>query len=339
MRDILEMLAGGGFVSGEKISAELGISRAAVWKRVEALRAQGYAIESAGRRGYRLVPGDALDPSLWKGALTTRELGRGEVRYQAEVSSTNTVLKEMAVGGAPQGSLCLCDRQTAGRGRLGRQWISPAGQGLWCSTLLRPRLKPEDAPFITFCTAMALAEAIDRLCGTQARIKWPNDVVIQGKKCCGILLEMAADPDRLEYVVVGTGVNLQPGAYPPGAQGSCHFPGGTHGSSPPAPGDALCLSGCAGASGGYPGSLRLSRASPCLYGAQLYPGQPGAGQRRHGADRPGGKPGRQRCADGPGRCRGTAPGAVRRCFRAGDHGLCVRDWGWICAEFPAWRHF
>ena len=184
MRDILEMLAGGGFVSGEKISAELGISRAAVWKRVEALRAQGYAIESAGRRGYRLVPGDALDPSLWKGALTTRELGRGEVRYQAEVSSTNTVLKEMAVGGAPQGSLCLCDRQTAGRGRLGRQWISPAGQGLWCSTLLRPRLKPEDAPFITFCTAMALAEAIDRLCGTQARIKWPNDVVIQGKKCC-----------------------------------------------------------------------------------------------------------------------------------------------------------
>ena len=215
MRDILEMLAGGGFVSGEKISAELGISRAAVWKRVEALRAQGYAIESAGRRGYRLVPGDALDPSLWKGALTTRELGRGEVRYQAEVSSTNTVLKEMAVGGAPQGSLCLCDRQTAGRGRLGRQWISPAGQGLWCSTLLRPRLKPEDAPFITFCTAMALAEAIDRLCGTQARIKWPNDVVIQGKKCCGILLEMAADPDRLEYVVVGTGVNLQPGAYPP----------------------------------------------------------------------------------------------------------------------------
>ena len=184
MRDILEMLAGGGFVSGEKISAELGISRAAVWKRVEALRAQGYAIESAGRRGYRLVPGDALDPSLWKGALTTRELGRGEVRYQAEVSSTNTVLKEMAVGGAPQGSLCLCDRQTAGR--------------------VEHALEERE-----------LAEAIDRLCGTQARIKWPNDVVIQGKKCCGILLEMAADPDRLEYVVVGTGVNLQPGAYPP----------------------------------------------------------------------------------------------------------------------------
>ena len=137
MRDILEMLAGGGFVSGEKISAELGISRAAVWKRVEALRAQGYAIESAGRRGYRLVPGDALDPSLWKGALTTRELGRGEVRYQAEVSSTNTVLKEMAVGGAPQGSLCLCDRQTAGRGRLDRGCGVPRSCGHGSSLRMR----------------------------------------------------------------------------------------------------------------------------------------------------------------------------------------------------------
>lgn len=215
MRDILEMLAGGAYVSGEKISAELGITRAAVWKRVEALRAQGYAIESAGRRGYRLAPGDALDPALWRAALTTRELGRGEVRYAAEVGSTNTALKEMAVAGAPHGSLCLCDRQTAGRGRLGRQWVSPAGQGLWCSVLLRPRLKPEAAPFVTFCTAMALAEAIDRLCGTRAQIKWPNDVVLEGRKCCGILLEMAADPDRLEYVVSGTGVNLRPGAYPP----------------------------------------------------------------------------------------------------------------------------
>lgn len=215
MRDILEMLAGGGYVSGEKISAELGVSRAAVWKRMEALRAQGYQIESAGRRGYRLLPGDALDPELWRGALTTRELGRGEVCYRPEMGSTNTVLKEMAVSGAPHGSLCLCDRQSAGRGRLGRQWVSPAGQGLWCSTLLRPRLKPQEAPFVTFCAAMALAEAIDGLCGVHARIKWPNDVVIHGKKCCGILLEMAADPDRLEYVVAGTGVNLQPGAYPP----------------------------------------------------------------------------------------------------------------------------
>lgn len=155
MRDILEMLAGGGFVSGEKISAELGTAAprcGSAWKRC-APRAMPLRVPDGG--GTAWFPG-CLDPSLWKGALTTRELGRGEVRYQAEVSSTNTVLKEMAVGGAPQGSLCLCDRQTAGRGRLGRQWISPAGQGLWCSTLLRPRLKPEDAPFITFCTAMAL---------------------------------------------------------------------------------------------------------------------------------------------------------------------------------------
>lgn len=215
MRDILEILASGEYVSGEKISAELGISRAAVWKRMETLRSQGYQIESAGKRGYRLLPGDGLSPVLWQGALTTRALGRGTVCYEHELTSTNTVLKELASQGAPHGSLCLCDLQTAGKGRLGRLWTSPAGEGLWCSVLLRPQLKPQDAPFITLCTAMALAQAIDELCGTQVRIKWPNDLVLCGKKCCGILTEMAADPDTVEYVVVGTGINLHPMAYPP----------------------------------------------------------------------------------------------------------------------------
>ena len=126
MRDILEILAPGTYVSGEKISEELGISRAAVWKRMEALRAQGYQIESAGKRGYRLLAGDGLEPVLWLDQLTTQALGRGEVRYEHELTSTNNVLKEMAALGAPHGSLCLCDAQTAGKGRLGRQWISPA---------------------------------------------------------------------------------------------------------------------------------------------------------------------------------------------------------------------
>ena len=215
MRDILEILAPGAYVSGEKISEELGISRAAVWKRIEALRAQGYQIESAGKRGYRLLAGDGLEPVLWLDQLTTQALGRGEVRYEHELTSTNNVLKEMAALGAPHGSLCLCDAQTAGKGRLGRQWISPAGEGLWCSVLLRPRMKPEQAPFITLCTAMALAQAIDELCGVTVRIKWPNDLVLNGKKCVGILTELAADPDRVEYVVIGTGINLHPHAYAP----------------------------------------------------------------------------------------------------------------------------
>ena len=215
MRDILEILAPGAYVSGEKISEELGISRAAVWKRIEALRAQGYQIESAGKRGYRLLAGDGLEPVLWLDQLTTQALGRGEVRYEHELTSTNNVLKEMAALGAPHGSLCLCDAQTAGKGRLGRQWISPAGEGLWCSVLLRPQMKPEQAPFITLCTAMALAQAIDELCGVTVRIKWPNDLVLNGKKCVGILTELAADPDRVEYVVIGTGINLHPHAYAP----------------------------------------------------------------------------------------------------------------------------
>ena len=219
MRDILEILAPGAYVSGEKISEELGISRAAVWKRIEALRAQGYQIESAGKRGYRLLAGDGLEPVLWLDQLTTQALGRGEVRYEHELTSTNNVLKEMAALGAPHGSLCLCDAQTAGKGRLGRQWISPAGEGLWCSVLLRPRMKPEQAPFITLCTAMALAQAIDELCGVTVRIKWPNDLVLNGKKCVGILTELAADPDRVEYVVIGTGDQPAPARLRAGAEG------------------------------------------------------------------------------------------------------------------------
>ena len=215
MDDILRFLADGGYVSGEKISAELGVSRAAVWKRIKGLKEQGFAIESAGKKGYRLLAGDSLAPALWTSTLTTRALGRGTVRYEAELTSTNTVLKEMAVQGAPHGSVCLCDCQTAGKGRLGRQWVSPAGQGLWCSVLLRPHLPPDKASLITLCAAMAMARAIAEVSPARPRIKWPNDLVLDGKKCTGILLELAADPDRIEYVIVGTGVNLHPAAYPP----------------------------------------------------------------------------------------------------------------------------
>lgn len=160
MRNILEMLAGGDYVSGEKMSEELGISRPAVWKRIAQLKEQGWQIEAAGRKGYRLLAGDSLDPALWTGLLTTRMLGRGEIRYEESVTSTNTVVKEMNLHGAPAGSLCLCEAQTAGKGRLGRQWISPAGAGLWQSVLLKPNLPPEQAPLITLCAAIAVAMAV-----------------------------------------------------------------------------------------------------------------------------------------------------------------------------------
>lgn len=215
MRTILEILSGGQYVSGEKISRELGVSRAAIWKKIAALKEEGWQIESGGKRGYRLITGDGLDPVLWTGLLTTRILGRGENNYQAEVTSTNTVVKQMAVAGAPGGSLCLCEKQTAGKGRLGRTWNSPSGCGLWVSVLLRPRLKPEHAPLITLCTAMAMAQAVKETSGLDVRIKWPNDLIYQGKKLVGILLEVSADPDAIEYVVVGTGLNVRKGAYPP----------------------------------------------------------------------------------------------------------------------------
>lgn len=215
MRSVLEILSGGGFVSGEVISRELGVSRAAVWKRVVALREQGWQIESGGKRGYRLLSGDSLAPELWAGSLTTRSLGRGENRCLQETDSTNIQVKQMAVAGAPHGSLCVAECQTAGRGRLGRQWASPMGQGLWVSVLLRPRLTPQQAPLITLCAALAMNQAVRETTGLPSAIKWPNDLVCGGKKLCGILLELGADPDAIEYVVVGTGLNVRRGAYPP----------------------------------------------------------------------------------------------------------------------------
>ena len=219
MRSVLEMLSGGGYVSGELMSRELGVSRAAVWKKITALRAQGWQIESGGKRGYRLVCEDRLEPELWTGSLTTRAIGRGEVRYQEAVGSTNAEVKQMALAGAPGGSLCLCETQTAGRGRLGRRWESPAGVGLWQSVLLRPALPPQNAPLVTLCAALAMARAVEETCLLDVRIKWPNDLIFQGKKLCGILLEVGGDLDAIEYIVVGVGLNVRSGAYPPELEG------------------------------------------------------------------------------------------------------------------------
>ena len=215
MRSILEMLACGEYVSGERMSEELGISRPAVWKRIAQLKEQGWQIEAAGRKGYRLLAGDSLDPRLWVGSLTTRTLGRGDIRYEDTVTSTNTVVKEMHLQGAPAGSLCLCEMQTAGKGRLGRKWESPAGAGLWQSVLLKPLLSPERASLITLCAAMAVARAVEETSGVQPRIKWPNDVIVGKRKLCGILLEMISDPDAIESIIVGVGINIRKNAYPP----------------------------------------------------------------------------------------------------------------------------
>ena len=156
----------------------------------------------------------SLLPAHWTPLLTTRALGRAVSHYEHTLTSTNLVLKDMAKQGAPHGSLCLCECQTAGRGRMDRSWSSPEGQGVWLSVLLRPCLKPEDAPLITFACALAMAKAVREVTGLDARIKWPNDLVLQGRKVCGILLEMGFDAHGM-YVVAGTGLNVRRGAYPP----------------------------------------------------------------------------------------------------------------------------
>ena len=219
MDELLNALAGGQTVSGEELSRLMHITRAAVWKRIEKLRAQGYPIES-GRKGYRLPPApDAMDPAYWQGRLQTKWAGRPAALYAEEMTSTNTVLKKAAQEGAARGTLALCETQTSGKGRLGRAWQSPKGQGVWCSLLLRPLLKPGKAPLITLCAALAMARAVEKETGLAPQIKWPNDVVLDGKKICGILLEMAGDLDRVEYVVVGTGLNVGGRAYPQELQG------------------------------------------------------------------------------------------------------------------------
>lgn len=157
---------------------------------------------------------DTLAAEGWRPLLNTRYMGRAEAQVLDEATSTNTLLKQMALAGAPSGSLCLCETQTAGKGRLGRSWHSPAGQGLWLSVLLRPRLRPEEAPLVTLCAAMSMAQAVRKVTGLDAQIKWPNDLVLSGKKLCGILLEIGFRGADIDYIVVGTGLNVRKAAYP-----------------------------------------------------------------------------------------------------------------------------
>lgn len=215
MDQLLRLLSAAPYVSGETISREMGITRAAVWKQIQRLKDAGWVIESAGKRGYHLDAADRLEPELWADRLTTTRIGRGELCYLPECGSTNVHMRQLAAGGAPDGSLCLTECQTAGRGRLGRSWHSPAGQGLWLSLLVRPRLAPDQAPLLTLCAALAMREAVEQTAHQPVRIKWPNDLVLNSKKLCGILLEMTADIDHLESVVIGTGLNVLPGAVPP----------------------------------------------------------------------------------------------------------------------------
>ena len=208
--DLLALFAAaeGGWVSGEAISRSLGVSRTAVWKQVEALRSLGYQVEAAPRKGYRLVVRpDLIRPEEVRTGLAARRLGR-VIEYRPTVGSTNDLAKELARQGAPEGLLVLADQQTAGKGRLGRAWSTPPGAAIAMSLVLRPDLPLHQAPRITLAAAVAVAEAVREVADLAAGIKWPNDVLLRGRKLCGILTEMEAEMDRVSFVVVGIGVNV-----------------------------------------------------------------------------------------------------------------------------------
>jgi len=198
----------GSYVSGESLSARLAISRAAVWKHIQALRRAGYEIDSQPHAGYRLrsVP-DALTPEAIKSGLQTTCFGQ-EIHYYHEVSSTNTVAKTAAAAGAPEGTVIIAETQQAGKGRLGRAWYSPADSGIWLSIILRPRLEPRDAPQLTFLTAVAAVRAIKEVAGCTVQIKWPNDLLIAGRKLAGIFTEMSSELGLINYLVIGIGINV-----------------------------------------------------------------------------------------------------------------------------------
>lgn len=199
--------AGEGFASGEALSGKLGLSRTAVWKHVEALRAKGYRIDAVPARGYRLagVP-DRLTALEVGPLLTTHDLGQ-VLHHFDSVGSTNEVAFRLAQDGAAHGEAVVAEQQTAGKGRRGRAWVSPPGKNLAVSVVLRPELPPQRAPELTLVAAVALAEAA-REAGVEAAIKWPNDVQLEGRKLAGILTELSAEPERVHFVVLGLGVNL-----------------------------------------------------------------------------------------------------------------------------------
>ncbi len=197
-----------GYISGEEICKSMGVSRTAIWKHIQSLRAEGYEIDSQTHSGYRLISvPDRLYPEEIYYGLESEILGRN-VHYFDSTVSTNRVAREIATGGAPEGTLVVAEEQTGGRGRMGRGWFAPRYLGIFCSLILRPELPPTEAPPVTMLAAVALARAIQEVCDVKVGIKWPNDVLIDGKKLCGILTEMSAEMERLNYLVVGMGVNV-----------------------------------------------------------------------------------------------------------------------------------
>lgn len=216
MKDkILKILRGSdGFVSGQSLSEALSVSRTAIWKAIGCLREEGYAIEAVRNRGYVLkkVP-DLLTRQEIHASLKTRWAAK-EVECHYQLSSTNARARKLGESGGIHGLLVTAEHQTAGRGRFGRSWVDTSGANIAMSLLLRPEIKPAAASVLTLMSALSVRDAIAEETGIDTRIKWPNDIVAEGRKVCGILTEMSSDMDGIRYVVVGIGINVNNRSFP-----------------------------------------------------------------------------------------------------------------------------
>ena len=195
-------------VPGPKIAGEIGVSTSTVWEWIEKLRALGVAIKGHPRRGYQLekLP-DILLPSLVRAELPHAEIGHRIVHY-FRTDSTNSAAMQLDAQTGPHGTVVIAEEQTAGRGRLGRNWYSEKSSGIYASIILRPSLSPAAAPILTLLAGVAVHHAVSTATGLKADIRWPNDVLVNGRKVCGILTEMKAEVDRLHMVVLGIGINV-----------------------------------------------------------------------------------------------------------------------------------
>jgi BirA family biotin operon repressor/biotin-[acetyl-CoA-carboxylase] ligase len=196
------------FLSGQEISRRLKVSRTAVWKRLRRLRTLGYEIEASTRSGYRLIQSpDLLTPSEIKPLLKTKWMGRTIHHFQT-LDSTNSKAYQLALNGAKEGEVVISESQKKGRGRLGRQWFSPPFLNLYLSVILRPNISPHQASLITLMAAVAMADAIQKFSGLLPLIKWPNDILLRDRKAAGLLNEIHSEMDRIHFVILGIGVNL-----------------------------------------------------------------------------------------------------------------------------------
>ena len=208
-KEILKALrdAGDGFVSGQSLCEKTGVTRQAVWKNIAQLKQMGYDIESIPNKGYMLA---GFPDILYSEDIESR-MKEGSICKRVEsydiVDSTNIRAKQLAEQGEPEGTLVIAERQSAGRGRRGRSWFSDAGTGVFMSLILRPDILPSEVSGITLIAALATAKAIEEVCSVESQIKWPNDIVLNGKKICGILTEMSAEMNCINHVVVGIGIN------------------------------------------------------------------------------------------------------------------------------------